>query len=277
MSNNERQAQEPVPKRLIPHPAFEPLPDDTVVWRYTDLAKFIWTLSNKALYLCRADLLGDSFEGSVPRANSEEMREWAERRFAEEKRTEYPGGEQRATAWVRTVRQAFIHTCHVNCWTYGPESEAMWRLYCGKDEGVAMRSIFGSLRDSIQDDAVRPGKVRYFDYSKDSLPSEAEWLQPITCKRDAFQHEREVRLVRWLQADTIARFRSRNALASGKAPPLVDGYSMPWDAGRTLTGIVVSPYAPRWYLDAVQRVVEKFAPGLVERITWSDLRADPNY
>ena len=46
------------------HPSFPPPPDPHVpVWRYMDLTKFVWMLQMKALYFCRADRLGDPYEG----------------------------------------------------------------------------------------------------------------------------------------------------------------------------------------------------------------------
>ena len=40
---------------------------DTPVWRYMDIYKFYSLLEEKALYLCRADLLQDRFEGTYSR------------------------------------------------------------------------------------------------------------------------------------------------------------------------------------------------------------------
>lgn len=60
-------------KRDIPHPAFLQLEPEVSLWRYTDLGKFVWTLSRCSLYLSRGDLLGDNFEGSVPRRDHERM------------------------------------------------------------------------------------------------------------------------------------------------------------------------------------------------------------
>jgi hypothetical protein len=57
------------------------------------------------------------------------------------------------------------------------------------------------------------------------------------------------------------------------------GLEMPWDVEAVLDRIVVSPYAPEWYLGVVREVLAKLAPGaLIERISWSDLRAaDPMF
>ena len=46
------------------HPSFEsPADRDVSIWRYMDLAKFIWILQKKALFFARADQLGDPYEG----------------------------------------------------------------------------------------------------------------------------------------------------------------------------------------------------------------------
>ena len=51
------------------------LPDnlDTLVWRYMDLDKFQSLLKEKVLYLCRADLLQDRFEGTYSRRQIMQM------------------------------------------------------------------------------------------------------------------------------------------------------------------------------------------------------------
>jgi len=42
------------------HPVFEGPPDpDVKIWRYMALSKFVWMIQKRALYFCRADLLGD--------------------------------------------------------------------------------------------------------------------------------------------------------------------------------------------------------------------------
>ena len=46
--------------------------DDSVIWRFLDLAKFISVLKDRALYLPRPDKFEDQFEGTVcPLADAE--------------------------------------------------------------------------------------------------------------------------------------------------------------------------------------------------------------
>ena len=53
------------------HPVFPPLSAETRLWRYLDFTKYAAILEGRGLFLPRADLLGDPFEGSRSRANFE--------------------------------------------------------------------------------------------------------------------------------------------------------------------------------------------------------------
>ncbi len=48
------------------HPVFK-APDnpEIPIWRYMDFAKFVDMLENDGLFMCRADKLGDPFEGTL--------------------------------------------------------------------------------------------------------------------------------------------------------------------------------------------------------------------
>jgi hypothetical protein len=56
-------------------------------------------------------------------------------------------------------RRALTRSAQASCWTAGPESEALWRLYCeddgvhGKDglrgQGVAVRSMLCKVEASV--------------------------------------------------------------------------------------------------------------------------------
>ncbi|ATC86761.1 hypothetical protein [Pseudoalteromonas arctica] len=52
------------------------LPDDTVIWKYIDLSKFISLISNHSLWFARLDYNWgvDPFEGKIPKAQWEMMR-----------------------------------------------------------------------------------------------------------------------------------------------------------------------------------------------------------
>lgn len=53
--------------------------------------------------------------------------------------------------------------------------------------------------------------------------------------------------------------------------------NVPWPARDFLERIYVSPYAEKWYRDVVVSVMERFAPDLIDRLTWSHMRGVPVY
>lgn len=256
------------------HTAFPQLDDHVPLWRYTNLAKLVWALSQNALWLSRGDLLGDAFEGSIPQRDHTELIERLVRL-----NTERLGSEAEAKRFVfdeflplmAVERRTYLLSMQVNCWSAAAESEAMWRFYCRSSDGVAMVTTFGKLKASLTDPDIWLGKVRYVDYGKDQL-SGNDLLQPITHKRVAFEHEKEVRIVRWRREEMEGEWTSKDGAVEPRSGP---GRKMEWHAQNTLDRVVVSPYSPEWYFDAVKDVVVNFEPALADHLEWSELRADP--
>jgi hypothetical protein len=89
-------------------------------------------------------------------------------------------------------------------------------------------------------------------------------------KRQAFEHEHEIRALVWPEADP-----------SALVPQDLDEHAriinVPWPAREFLERIYVSPYAEEWYRDVVASVMTGFAPDLVDRLTWSHMRGVPLY
>lgn len=257
------------------------LPDDTVLLRYMSFAKFVAMLSSRSLHLCRLDELGDKdrFEGSLPRGERERLvRELIAELEANpppalvEARNRLKSAgraiEWQADAQVRAYTLALRSSTYVSCWSQGPESEAMWRLYCEGHEGVAMVVTLKKLRDSLAEAEVLISPVRYIDYKREKLPGR-DYIQQLVHKRIAFVHEREIRVLH----------RPAGALhipLPHEAPePTPANVLIPWNAEEALDALIVSPFAPDWYPDTVRAVLKAFAPKLVDRLTLSELGADP--
>ena len=156
---------------------------------------------------------------------------------------------------------------YVSCWTLGDfESEALWRMYCSRDDGVAVQTRYERLVDVIKDDdELFIGCVTYLDYETQWFP-DGNMFYPVMHKRRAFSHENEVRLVKLLTAH----------LVDGASPgPL--SLSVPVKLPELAEGIFISPYALEWYADVVRRIVDTFAPELSDRVHWSQMKSDPLY
>jgi hypothetical protein len=184
------------------HPVFDPPPGDAPLWRYMDFTKFVSLIHTRALYFARADTLGDPFEGAFTRANLAFRPYWAER---EGLPVDFFDG-------LAESRRLMPLALFVNSWHWNEvESAAMWSLYLRSGEGIAIRSTFTNLCDSLQgeDSLVFAGQVRYTDYdSVKDVPSDSpehdstlipedNALAPFVHKRRSYEHEREVRVVVW--------------------------------------------------------------------------------
>lgn len=241
----------------LQHECF-PQPNDPQirVWRYLDLAKFVWTLINSKLWLSRIDLLQDSYEGSTPKPAVAARNEYYKAEGFDNIAAQWPGITQRN----RTATYA-------NCWHSGyAESEAMWRLYCPSNQGIAIQTTYQKLVDSIaHDSTLYIGLVTYIDYESHAFPL-TNLFYHVMHKRISFAHEQEVRLIK-----TLYEFMKPEA--SGGPP----GIAIDWNLDPLVEAIYVNPYAPTYYADVVKAVVQEFAPNLVEQVLWSQMRAAPMF
>ncbi len=68
---------------FTPHDSCDCPPDETKIWRYMDLAKFLWILETKSLFFARTDKLGDPYEYATPKPSQER---WASMMLAIQRR-----------------------------------------------------------------------------------------------------------------------------------------------------------------------------------------------
>jgi hypothetical protein len=262
----------PISAANLQHPAFPQLDDPSVlVWRYMDLAKYISLLTRKALHLTSIEKLDDPFEGSVPHRNRDA---WIVTTFLQMQALE--GGpppdallqlqkdaesQGRLTA---KLRKAF----YVNCWRWGnDESEAMWKLYCGSDQGVALVLPYRRLVESLSDPSIYIGRVTYLDYDNSVLPLYNKWF-PFMHKRISFSHEQEVRIFKpgkWPE------------MMSDPEMDLPIGIELPWQPEAHVERVVINPYSRRWFHDAIRDVTRALAPILAERVCESRMAAQPTF
>src|SRR5690242_5783539 len=117
------------------------------VWRYMSFSRFVWLLQRNQLWLARADTLGDPWEITL-------AGEQLQRVIARHPPTQPPfrKGETHETAMerVRRIIPRWRQKTFINCWASSEhESHALWRVYCGASEGVAIQTTLGKLRDSV--------------------------------------------------------------------------------------------------------------------------------
>ena len=240
---------------------------DTLLWRYTDLAKFLQLLEEKTLFFARADKFDDAFEGASGLATRE--KKWDAfylDYFRDVVRTPPPGGEpmpedaveqnaQRLLASIRRMAVDDRRRTFVSCWhANSGESEALWRLYCPLgSSGVVVRTtaarLLGALDPSAQ---IKLGRVQYVDFRE----SFAGFHDRIFWKRKSLSHEAEVR-----------------AVCAGNLGEDLPGLPVSVDLSILLERIVPSPFAPAWFPKLLISLVDRF--GLDLRVEESELLAQP--
>jgi hypothetical protein len=176
------------------------------------------------------------------------------------------GAEQLVTQ-TPLINQQNRKSMYINCWHLGnTESEAMWRLYCPNDGGVAIQTTYRKLVASIEDDPFcYIGSVTYIDYESQGFPLNNAF-HPVMHKRASFAHEQEVRLVK--------SFSEYWGLGAPESPA---GITVGWSPEATVDAVYVNPYAPEFYHDVVRSIVRRVAPVLEQQVRWSQMRAAPVY
>ncbi|MGA3163677.1 MAG: hypothetical protein ABSD77_05695 [Verrucomicrobiota bacterium] len=222
---------------------------DSPIWRYINLIKFLDLLRTSELYFARADTLNDPFEGSWPLGGIK-------------RRQAHYVDSEKTFEWLS---RGFLSGSYLNCWHISEyESAAMWNLYLGASQGVAIRStcnrLIDALRLSIED--VYIAEVRYIDYRTDDFAQELQdnSLTPIVYKRRSFEHEKELRAI-------ICRAFAQNRPE--------DGVRVIVDLPKLVEGVYVSPNAPSWFRPIVKDIVFRFNQKFP--VHQSELATDPVY
>ena len=243
------------------HPVFTlPESGDMTIWRYMDLAKLVALLLDRSLFLSRADLLGDPFEGSMTQATVDA-------------RAVYTKGDATfSEMWSRIIRDTRSTMC-VNCWHMSPhESAAMWSLYAREGLGVAVKSSIPRLTQTLTDnlaDKPQPvyvGLVHYVDYTTEQIP-EFNSFWPYVYKRKSFEHEKELRIVTGILPDY-------------EGGEIFDeesfrGFKVDIDPSILVEDMYVAPGSGEWFRDVVQAVVQQF--GLDCQVHESSIDGNPVY
>jgi hypothetical protein len=215
--------------------------DDSVIWRFLDLAKFISLLKDSALYMTRADKFEDRFEGAVCAEADSDKYDEALSDYYSNCQEGYPVSEQLIQN-EHKANQLIRRNSFLSCWFEGTyESIAMWRLYAsGKEaKGVAIKTTVGQLKKAIEGN-VEIGRIKYIDYSKEwPNTNEALWR-----KRLSFEYEREVRV------------RVMNKGGLSPTPP--NFLMLPVNLNELIEAVYVSPMSESWFKDVVADVMRRY-------------------
>ena len=161
----------------------------------------------------------------------------------------------------------------INCWHQSQhESAAMWRLYARERGGLAIKTDFASLAESLVCvDNIYIGEVTYLDYESASI-KEDNAIAPFLFKRDSFEHEKEVRAIYW---DITSYMAVGDSTPDSENRPRASGKYIEVDVSRLIKEVLVAPYAEDWFIELAQSVARRF--GLQVSVSKSKLDQEPTW
>jgi hypothetical protein len=197
--------------------------DETEIWRYLDVFKFVDLVLTRELFLCRLDRLGDPREGRLPESVL------ATDAFVQEN--------------VSTIEATVRECVCVNCW-HCREDEVlqMWHEYAACGTGLAIQSTIGRLKAALTSASGEQfiGKVTYLDYKHADCSVNGRDLTAALCLKDhSFRHEQEVRVIMITDDDGTAGTRAKV------------------DLSHLIDKVVVGPYAPGLAKTAMKRLMDR--------------------
>lgn len=217
--------------------------DNLVVWKYLDLSKFLDMLLSQKLFMSRSDKFEDQYEGTFSEPTFEEIKKIA-------------ANNPKFLDYYKSHRErVVVSSWHANEY----ESFAMWQIFTKNNEGLAIQSTIGKLKEALKAEKQFEqyiGEVNYIDYKKEYIPFEDTFF-PFLFKRKSFQYEREIRII----SDT-----SENAIA------INDGLKIDVIINQLIEKIYIHPKSENWYKNLVVEMVKKL--GYEITIEKSDLESD---
>jgi len=262
------------------HPLFSHPSGETRLWRYLDFTKLVALLESRALFLPRADRLGDAFEGSVSPATvalREGLLDLAVAADPEQRNVQRRNLRATIDGVARDRREQASFT-YVSCWHASEhESAGMWAQYVPTGHGVAVQTTFEQLQTVLPRHEpyeggflLYLGLVHYLDYTAVAVP-EGNAYAPFVCKRQSFEHERELRLISMDSPYEDAFDEAGRRIL--KTP--IDGLSVPVDLDQLLEGIYLRPGTPNWISTLVRALTVR--AGVSAEVVVSSLDEDPVY
>ncbi|WP_313897885.1 DUF2971 domain-containing protein [Bacillus thuringiensis] len=152
--------------------------DNPIVWRYMGISKFKSLLNDKSIFFAKPSAFIDPLEGSYS--------VWDIEGFKDNNEPITP----------RDYMKKIQDFSGISCWHMNEhESAGMWDLYLNSEDGIAIKTNYKNLVNSIEDLRYRlfAGKVQYIDFHKDMTSRNI--YDTLFFKRKSFSHENELRLL----------------------------------------------------------------------------------
>ncbi len=234
-------------------------PDDTILWRYSDFAKFMDLIERRKLWFSRSDKFEDPLEGTFTDA------EIAHFRSLRSDGTPVNPAIYSLTGISKMMRS----TTFVNCWREGKyESMAMWDIY-GKGSGVvAIKSTVGLLKEAVApyNWDVFISRVKYIDWNGLNWGGNA--LEMCVRKDVSYAHESEIRAVIWGLGARPGGSPLITMPPDNDVSSIRPGEEVDVDPARLITEVMVGPREQSRIFNLVQVIMKRY--GLPQTVKASD-------
>lgn len=221
------------------------VPDDALIWRYMDLASFLFLLQRSQLALRRVDTFEDHFEGHLPKALELQVKDQESRQKQLETRLA-----------LHYMRQ---HT-HVVCWNVSDqECYAMWKIYGREQNSVCINTTVHRLKTAMKAVNQRMDlvKIHYIDMTANNIESEVR-VNNVNFKDISFQYEQEVRLLaNCIEPSEMESYtHSRHSALEDFETPIFQAFDVDLDA--LIQNIYVNPNAGEHLPEIIHNLCETY-------------------
>jgi len=153
-------------------------------------------------------------------------------------------------------------TTFISCWCASEhESHALWRVFCGDKEGVAIQTTVGKLEAQFGNVSLR--KVKYAE--PEALGRTLTIDDVAILKRPFFDFEKEARAI--FRADT-----QNPKLNKGEF-----GFTFPFDPAEILESVAIHPEADPSFYETVLWAIDDHPKPLRDKVSWSSMRDRPPF
>lgn len=218
------------------------------------MSRFLSLLEDRSLYLARADLMSDPWEGAFGEANAALRPNIYGEQYAKIR--------PQMTQLFQQLRSA----TYLSCWhDSAVESAAMWGLYQRDGRALAIRTTWGNLTSNLRSPwKIFGSRVSYVDYQRTFIP-ENSMFGPYVHKRQSFAFEKEVRIF-------LCTFIDRELHPANGVEPKT-GYKVELALDQAIDTVFIAPEAPKWFVPLIESLIKRY------QLSWpvqqSDLVRDP--
>lgn len=213
--------------------------DDTIIWKYMDLFKFLDLISTNKLFMLKITEFIDKSDGK-DHNTIESFKEKSNPRVHISLEENYE--------LIKKVNDQVRGLTFVNCWHINDyESSVMWDSYSNSNGGVAIKTTIGKIKKSIIDERdVYISPVQYSNLP----PAVGSAFYPLIQKSEIYRDERELRLLHSDLSKINIGVNEKFIKIDVNVDELIDE-------------VYFHPLTPEWVVESLKAIISKLNPNLI--------------